>query len=333
MLSRLTWVSKKSVELLVVMLIVALGWPQPGMATNVPAHAGGCDDGLACTVNDTLQGGICVGSLIGDVDVRVQLSPNMVIGPVDRCITFAFYSDCANQAVQCSATIAFGSPSPPGMGTGTISVGAGCPIDRVFAVTGQDRLHTLRANGRIECNGDNLLVVFEGDPAEGGNWLIGGNLDAWNPLTSASRANTINILDFGVFIGQRRIHASYPNGDTTCNTAGPHADINGDGLVDALDYAFISGNFASVSDSLACSPALMYGAPILEISVHELYEQGLGDLVVADLKQDGRLNVDDMVAFEQGGLNRLWNEDRHHPDVSEQRMPRAATRLRGKVPR
>ena len=260
-----------------------------------------CDDGLPCTTNDSQQAGVCAGTLQGDVEVLVELSPTMVPWPIERCIVLEFFKDCVHAPVQCSTTIQFGDPLTPGLGTGVITVGAECPIDRVFAVTALDPLHTLRATGELTCNGTNLLVIFEGDPAEGGNWLIGGNLDAWNPGASFTDANSINIVDFGIFFSQYRTGATYPDGDTTCSTPGPHADINGDGVVNVVDYFFISTNFNSTSNGPCLSlGGAIGGAPLTEISIKELYDRGLGDLAVADLNEDGRVDVDDMTAFLQG---------------------------------
>jgi hypothetical protein len=252
-------------------------------------------------MNDTEEGGVCAGRLAGDVHVVVQLSPPMVPWSIQRCIVFEIFEDCIHEPLQCSAIIAFGDPLASGLGTATINVDDQCPIERIFAMTALDPLHTLRAAGELMCAGGDLLAVFEGDPADGGSWLIGGNLDAWDPDATLADANSINILDFGIFFSQSKEGVSYPDGNTDCFTPGPHADINGDGLVDSFDYLRIAYGFNSTSSAVCRS--LEYSscpAPLSEITVAELFARGQGELAVADLNQDGRLSIEDMTAYQQG---------------------------------
>ena len=77
------------------------------------------------------------------------------------------------------------------------------------------------------------------------------------------------------------------------------ADINADGLVDAIDFSIIQMNFLMASKNTCC-PDEAQPVPFTEISVKQLRMMGLGDLVVADLNGDGLLNVDDMEAYQQG---------------------------------
>ena len=45
--------------------------------------------------------------------------------------------------------------------------------------------------GELDVNDEAFSVVFEGDPALGGHWLVGGNLDGWNPDVVATRMAAI----------------------------------------------------------------------------------------------------------------------------------------------
>jgi hypothetical protein len=138
----------------------------------------------------------------------------------------------------------------------------------------------------------------------GGNCLIGGNLDGKKAGVLYGDANTINILDFGVFMSQLAANPNYePNGDTTCSTAYPHGDINADGVVDNLDYATIVENFLKNSKTACCPPPtgnFTEANPITEISVKDLRRMGYTEAVIADLNKDGRLNLEDMAAYMQG---------------------------------
>jgi len=239
---------------------------------------------------------------VSTIELHVELSPAIVHESMVRCIDFWFYGDCDVAPVLCAAEIVFDNPLTPGIGAATIEVGASCPVDieDVSAVTAIDPLHTLRSVGELDHESETLIVRFEGNPEDGGHWLVGGNLDAWNPDTSAANAGTINILDFGVFVGQYL--RNYSEGSTACGVSGPHADINGDGVVDGLDFAFIVDNFLAQSEGVECDPLGTDPNPLAEISVAELIGLGLGQLVVADLNRDGWLNVDDMILFRRKRL-------------------------------
>jgi len=238
----------------------------------------------------------------GSIELHVQLSPLITHGAMERCIEFTFHEDCFVEPVVCSALVAFGSPPASGLGMATIEVGASCQVDieQVFAVTAVDPLHTLRSVGELTRAGDTLTVAFEGDPENGGHWLVGGNLDAWDSATSPTNADTINILDFGVFVGQYL--RTYPAGSADCSASGPNADINGDSVVDELDFAFIIGNFLAQSDSPVCFPMLTDPPRLTEISIADLIGSGLGSLAVADLNRDGWVDIDDMLLFRRKRL-------------------------------
>jgi hypothetical protein len=124
-----------------------------------------------------------------------------------------------------------------------------------------------------------------------GKDLIGGNLndDFW-----------VDILDFGVFTWQWGVN--YGSVDTNCATAYPHADINGDDLVNVAEFTFIQIHFLEGHDANCCGAGAREAddGPITQISVKELRAMGLGRLVRGDLNQDGMLDVLDIAAFAQG---------------------------------
>jgi hypothetical protein len=224
------------------------------------------------------------------LDVEIQFSPTILANPMDRCIEFEFYANCVEAPDVFSLDMHFGAPFDlAGKATFPIKVPAG----QWACLTARDPLHTLKSVSDISCGADGVLVAaFEHDPFFGGNWLVGGNLDG-SPV--------IDILDFGAFIGQ---YLSMVDGaNTPCGAGGPNADINGDGIVDMLDFGFIQMNFLD-DDKEICCPGEGGGGgapvPVTDISVAELESMGLAHLVVADLNHDGRLNVDDMAAFMNG---------------------------------
>lgn len=242
------------------------------------------------------------------LDITVGLSPTSQSKPGDeltRCIKFTLYSNCVQEPLVFSDDVTFGGMFDfIGKSTGKIKIPGSGQWD---CITAQDQLHTLRscyifANNGSDCVGGQLSAQFSGDPRLGGNWLIGGNLDGWkkNDPNASPSLDVIDILDFGTFVAE--YGANYGDGNTPCGTAGPNADINGDGIVDMDDYAFISANFLVSSKNCCCGPEGGIGSvnAITEISVAQLRAAGYADLVSADLNGDGMLNLADMAAFDQG---------------------------------
>jgi hypothetical protein len=204
-----------------------------------------------------------------------------------------------------------------------------CNKGPFICITARDRLHTLRrtadaTDGNFGIVGTQYVADFTGHPAAGGDWLIGGNLndDGW-----------IDILDFGVFSfkygvkyrdGVEVLIAPF-NGNTTCSTGYPHADINGDGLVGAPlfdDFTFIQINFLASSEDNCClllGDGLDDNGPITAISVADLYAHGLGELAIGDLNNDGWLNEADIVAFMNGARPHAASEGA--PGISRPAQP------------
>ena len=97
----------------------------------------------------------------------------------------------------------------------------------------------------------------------------------------------VDILDFGHYVGDY------------AGSAAPAARSNfdGDGDVDTADYTFISGNFFQMG--VACSNA-HHDAPRSSVTVKDLRRMGMGELAVADINRDGRVDQADIVAFMRG---------------------------------
>jgi hypothetical protein len=230
------------------------------------------------------------------MDIVVQLSPVMAAGPLTRCICFEFFPDCVQNPTVWCEDLVFGPPYDfPGHNTTKIKV----PKGQYACITAADCLHTLRSVSDIECVGDQLVAEFKGDPFFGGNWLINGNVHdgCWK---DGANTDVIDILDFGVFVSQ---FGMLLNPNTPCGTAGPHSDINGDGVVNMSDYVFISQNFLEESKDSCCPDANAAAiVPVTSITVKELRRLGLSELAIADLNGDGTLDQADMTAFVQGQL-------------------------------
>jgi hypothetical protein len=245
-------------------------------------------DEWTVTVNDTVA-----------LDVEVQLQPK-IAGDLSRCINFELFDDCVNEPVLIQQELIFGGIWDF---VGHFTDGMKIPKGQYFCITARDQQHTLRAVSDMVCGDDGVYhAVFKGDPFAGGNWLVGGNIDTWKKEGENISIDVIDILDFGVFVWQ---YGAIVNPNTLCSEKHdfPHADINGDGIVDHLDFTFIMMNFlASSKDSCCPDDVIWPSAPVglEEISVAQLRQMGLGELVVADLNGDGLVNVADMAAFMNG---------------------------------
>jgi hypothetical protein len=235
------------------------------------------------------------------LDVDIQLSPTMAGQPGDdaltRCIKFEVFTGCTNAPLVFQDNVSFGGLFElVGKSQASIKI----PITRQFdCITARDQLHTLRScyifqDGDCDADG-RLHATFKGDPFFGGNWLVGGNLDGFKKESATASLDAIDITDFGMFVSQ------YPgviDPNTPCKTAGPHSDINGDGLIDLLDFTFISMNFLKDSKDCCC-PGSAATAPSgrTEISVAEARKHGQPEVAAADLNNDGVVNLTDMSLF------------------------------------
>ena len=248
---------------------------------------------FACTATDSCGASTSCEWTVGVADASavvgaVQLSPTVVPTSLLRCIEFDFFANCSEPPVRIVRTIAFGGPFNL---TGTADpVRFTVPAGGYVCVTARDRLHTLRSTASLDVANNAFTFDFTGDPVFGGKWLIGGN---------ANEDSAIDVLDFGIFVTQSQTLVS---AGTACGVSGPHADFNGDGIVDGIDFSFIAVNFLRTDMPGCCSgtTAAVDSSAVTRISVRELERRGLGDLRSADLNRDGYLDVGDMTAFLMG---------------------------------
>ena len=233
------------------------------------------------------------------LDVEVHLSPTMYAGLFSRCICFDLIADCAAPEHLCTVMDFNGPYNFDAHARTELKVDKG----NYICIEARDPLHTLRSTAGVECIDKKWTAVFKGDPLLGeygdAHWLIGGNLDFHEPN---GNPDVIDVLDFGVYMAAASVGVTYANGNTTCDTAAPHADLNADGVVDSLDYAFLTENFLADSKLGCCEePGSVVYTPVLDISVKELRALGMGYMAAGDLNHDGRLNTDDMALYRQGG--------------------------------
>jgi hypothetical protein len=222
------------------------------------------------------------------IDIEVHLSPAMNPGLFSRCICFDLYADCVSDPTTMCEVLDFGPPyNFPAHARALLKVDKG----NYLCIAAYDPLHTLCAEAMVECVDNMWVATFKGDPLAGGNWLVGGNLN---------NDENIDVLDAGTYMYEIATMASYPNGNTDCDTEAPHGDINADGAVDAADYTFIVENFLMACKSPCCDDGTAGADAVLDATLKELRAMGLGHLSVADLNGDGRLNTDDMTAYLQG---------------------------------
>ncbi|MEW6249229.1 MAG: HYR domain-containing protein [Planctomycetota bacterium] len=236
-----------------------------------------------------------------DVVLTVQLSPNISTGgsfpqTLTRCITFEVWN-CDPPNVEPDAIVSQEVTFTVTAGTPNVALGAATltevPAGAYACITARDKLHTLRRTATLTINASHQYAAdFTGDPAGGGDWLIGGNLND---------DSTCDILDFGVYSWQ--FTQVYGSGNTTCATAYPHADLNGDGIASVADFTFIQVHFGKTHEANCCGAGSL-GEPVRRISVDELIRLGLAELAAGDWNHDGWLDEADMAAFVEQHLAR-----------------------------
>jgi hypothetical protein len=231
------------------------------------------------------------------LDVEVELGAPVITGQLSRCICFELYANCWDEPTRECQVLDFGPPDNfRRHAHGQIKVDKG----NYVCITAADELHTLRQSADIACVDNAWTATWKGDPYLGGNWLPGGNLDGCKEAGVGS-PYTIDVLDFGKFMHVIASGAVYTSGDTDCLTECPHGDINGDGVVDNTDYSIIQMNFLMAKKDECCPDrAAAPIVPVTEMTVKQLRQAGLYDLIVADLNKDGVLNVKDMETYEAG---------------------------------
>ena len=79
----------------------------------------------------------------------------------------------------------------------------------------------------------------------------------------------------------------------------------------ASDYGYIANNFLVLREA-SCDGTADFGEPITRISIKDLIERGLVDLVHADFNHDGWLDLEDVSVFLSGGGGNGNAADRNH---------------------
>jgi hypothetical protein len=233
------------------------------------------------------------------IEVTVELSPFIDAGPVERCMIFEFYTspDIAPRPPEViEVPVTFGRPfNLPGRADSMLFK---LPAAGYVCGTARDPKHSLRGIADIEIVDRRYVITFAGDPltkVDGTRPLLGNLADL------EDMAPSIGVEDYAVFINQQGLTFDPPG--TPCSSQAPNADIDGNGIVDFEDYAFISRNFLA-STKVVCGIDFGELAKVrpglTQITVRQLRALGMGDASRADLNHDGVINVDDMRAFERG---------------------------------
>ena len=257
--------------------------------------------------------GVCHFSVINSgqnsLHIEVELSPTMDAGPLTRGIEFSV-SDCgaANpESITASANVNFGFPfNIPGHGVAQVKI----PSGNYMCLEARDPLHTLNATCTLTCEvieqkGSVWFSSFKGtkDLSDTCHWLVNGNLNGLD----GDGIGRIDVIDYVVYLAAGA-NNPIPGGNTPLGTVGPHADINGDGIVSLLDFSFILVNLFNTDKAgcdAICSPSA--AAPIVaggreSITLRELAEMGLGrEGITADLDHNGVVNTADMALYLNSG--------------------------------
>ena len=222
--------------------------------------------------------------------VDVELSPTMATGPFERCLTFDLW-DCDGPPDAQHATIQETLTFVSGLSTVVL---LDIPGGAWECISARDELHTLSATaGDLSTvDGINFTASFVGNPASGGHWLLGGNLND---------DDFIDIRDFGIFFP---FFLTVSSADTICGVLPPHANINGDGVIDLLDLVFVSGNSLQASEPPCCGAggAATTEGPIMSITVAELRRNKQFGMIAADVNHDGVLDINDIISVISGDI-------------------------------
>ena len=281
-------------------LLTKNGGPFPPGITTI--DCGGTTD----SCNNVTECVFAVGnSGLNGLHVAVELSPTMDAGPLTRGIDFSV-SDCGSIAnpepFEVCVDVNFGFPfSIPGHGVAQAKI----PPGNWMCLEAWDPLHTLNATCGVTCEvlpqkGSVWFASFKGskDLSDTCHWLVNGNLNG---------DVHVDALDYVTYLACV-VGDPTPDPDTVCGQAGPHCDINGDGLVNLLDFSFLMVNLfndAKAGCDAVCSPSAtpQAGDAVESISVRELTEKGYGRVArIADVDNNGVVNRTDMALYlHQGG--------------------------------
>jgi hypothetical protein len=117
--------------------------------------------------------------------------------------------------------------------------------------------------------------------------IDGGQI--WNSTATLVAGDLINdevvdVLDWGAYI-----------------VGNPNADLDGNGMINVNDGNIIIGNFGQQGETGCGTSFMSPPEPLSGISVAELVDRGLTDLVSADLNNDGWLDMEDVRLASNGG--------------------------------
>ena len=260
-----------------------------------------CDNASDCAF-------MVVNSGQNGLHVDVELSPTMDPGPLLRGIEFEVSEcDAANpETVTGCADVNFGFPkNVPGHG----EFQAKLPPGNWMCIEAWDPLHTLKATCTLTCEdmedkGSVWYASYKGtkDLSDTCHWLVNGNLNGLD-LDGHGR---IDILDYVTYLAAIA-NDPIPGANTPCGTVGPHGDINGDGIVNLMDFSFILLNMFNM-DKAGCDAVCFPSADIADIapprdsiSVRELTDMGFGrEARAADIDGDGDVTMKDMGLYWNG---------------------------------
>jgi len=198
----------------------------------------------------------------------------------DRCVIFKFTG--LNGASPITSTVK-STTSFNGAGAGTASLEVEGYVPGYTCLLVEDGQHSLKSR---------LPLSIDGCSWKGSAKLVLGNITGPGNV----RDDVIDVLDWGAYVVRHGLSV----GSASCGTSGVHADLDGNGVVDSADGAIILANFGRSSDAPCMAFVGDIGAsPIQSISVQELAQMGMSDLVAADLNGDGTLDGEDMRLFGQ----------------------------------
>jgi hypothetical protein len=206
-----------------------------------------------------------------------------------RCVQFDFFTagPCAfNNSVSVDVTF-----DATGHGTATFDVP--CHTPAYSAVTCTDTKHTLRRTSAGLANfGVSGASYYADFTSASGKALEQGN---------ANNDSYIDILDFGIFIGQYS-GAPLVGADSLCGLVPKHTDFSGNGIVGTEDFTFIQSAFLHFRDLDPCGASLTGSGPITDISVADLVSSGNREAAMGDFNLDGRLNAADVAWVAAHGM-------------------------------
>lgn len=263
-----------------------------------------CSVADLCGQSDTCSWTVTVHPVnIIEVDVELSAIISDAQQPLSRCIEFELFYPCPFGSIIVEKNIDFGLPYNF---TGSArKVQFEIPAGTYSCAMARDPKHTLRSKSNLEIVDGIYKARFTGDPILNGNWLINGNLN---------EDNVIDIVDFGVLLS---LEGMSLNPHTLCGLIEPHADINGDGIVDDMDKDFVLTNFLMADTSSCCitTTTTSVSESITRISFDELERMGLYGLEKYDVNGDGFLSYDDLEGYIYFDPNIRRSNTRHRNDT------------------